>query len=131
MSIKILRVAVHKFGILFVVGGLAGGGLGLVATSVLLEPPSLPLYDAKIESVALSEEEASVVGSAFLRATSVSTEMRWLFPVGESSGSRAAAVGALLLLDSTIDQLADTVGLSPIELRVRMGLVHVLVTCWV
>lgn len=112
----------RKFWILFLVAGLAGGGLGLVATSVLLEPPSLPLYEAKIESVALSEEEASVVGSAFLRATSVSTEMRWLLPVGETSGSRAAAVGALLLLDSTIEQLGDTVGLSPVELRVRMAL---------
>lgn len=124
MSVAILLVALRKFWLLLAFGGLLGGGLGVAAATFLVVPPapSLFLYEAKIESVVLSGDEAEALGLRFLRATSVSTEISWFFPARERSSSRAATVGTLLLLDPNLEKLADTVGVSSTELKARITL---------
>lgn len=122
MSVTIFLVALRKFWLLLAFGGLLGGGLGVAAATFLAVPPAPPLYEAKIESVVLSGDEAEARGLRFLRATSVSTEISWFFPARERSSSRAATVGTLLLLEPNLEKLADTVGVSSTELKVRIAL---------
>lgn len=119
MSVAILLAALRKFWLLLAFGGLLGGGLGVAAATFL--GATATLYEAKIESVILSGDEAEVLGSEFFRATSVSTEIIWFFP-GESESFRAVTVGALLMLDASLEQLADTMGVSSTELKVRVAL---------
>lgn len=119
---KILLIALRRFWLLLVLGGLAGAGLGLSATTVFLEPPAPPLWEARIESLVLSQDEAKLLGSRYLRDSSVKAEVRWFFPPDVAAGSQARTVGALLVSDSSIQRLAEYLSITSAELEARVSI---------
>ena len=118
---KIFLVALRRFWLLLLLSGLAGGGLGITAATVFLGPPTPPLWEARTDSILLTQDEAKLLGSRYLRDSSFRAEAQWFFPADSAVGSRATTVGALLVLDSSIQKMAEYLGISSTELEARVG----------
>ena len=112
----IFLVALRRFWLLLLLSGLAGGGLGITAATVFLGPPTPPLWEARTDSILLTQDEAKLLGSRYLRDSSFRAEAQWFFPADSAVGSRATTVGALLVLDSSIQKMAEYLGISSTEL---------------
>jgi len=117
----IFLVALRRFWLLLLLSGLAGGGLGISAATVFLGPPTPPLWEARTDSIVLTQDEAKLLGSRYLRDSSFRAEAQWFFPADSAVGSRATTVGALLVLDPSIQQMAEDLAISSTELEARVG----------
>ena len=117
----IFLVALRRFWLLLLLSGLAGGGLGITAATVFLVPPAPPPWEARIDSIVLTQEEAKLLGSRYLRDSSLKAEVRWFFPANVAVGPQASTVGAILVVDPSIQKMAEYLGISSTELEARVG----------